>query len=80
MQTVFSYVVQKSLSQKNEDVATDALAFILNSSKSARTGMMKLLCGIADCPRFGFGLSRLKMAYALICGAMMKSNRVLCRE
>ncbi|MGD0657805.1 MAG: hypothetical protein ABSD38_07035 [Syntrophorhabdales bacterium] len=47
MQTVFSHIIQKRLSQVNEDVATDALAFILHSSESARTGMMKLLRGIA---------------------------------
>ncbi len=28
MQTVFSHVIQKRFSQVNEDVATDALAFI----------------------------------------------------
>lgn len=47
MQTVFSYIVQKRFSQVNEDVATDALAFVLHSSESARNGMMKLLRGIA---------------------------------
>jgi len=51
MQTVFSHIIQKRFSQMNEDVATDALAFILHSSESARTGMMKLLRGIvADIP------------------------------
>lgn len=47
MQTVFSHIVQKRFSQVNEDVSTDALAFILHSSKSARAGMMKLLRGLA---------------------------------
>lgn len=47
MQTVFSYIVQKRFSQVNEDVATDALAFILHSSESARNGMMRFLRGIA---------------------------------
>ena len=47
MQTVFSHIVQKRFSQENEDVATDALAFILHSSESARNGMMKLLRGVA---------------------------------
>jgi len=47
MQTVFSHIVQKRFSQVYEDVATDALAFILNSSESAKNGMMKLLRGIA---------------------------------
>jgi len=46
MQTVFSHIVQKRFSQVNEDVATDALEFVLNSSEAARSGMMKLLRGI----------------------------------
>lgn len=46
MQTVFSHIVQKRFSQVNEDVATDALAFILHSSESARNGMIKLLRGV----------------------------------
>lgn len=55
MQTVFSHIVQKRFSQVNEDVATDALAFILRSSESARDGMMKLLRGIAaDIPDLRF--------------------------
>jgi hypothetical protein len=45
-QTVFSHIIQKRFSQVNEDVATDALAFILESHESARNGMMKLLRGI----------------------------------
>jgi hypothetical protein len=47
MQTVFSHIVQKRFSQENENVATDALAFILHSSESARTGMLKLLRAVA---------------------------------
>lgn len=55
MQTVFSHIIQKRFSQINEDVATDALAFILHSSESARTGMMKLLRGIVvDIPDLHF--------------------------
>jgi len=46
MQTVFSHIVQKRLSQVNEDVATDALTFVLHSRESARRGMMKLIRGI----------------------------------
>lgn len=46
-QTIFSHIVQKRFSQVNEDVATDALAFVLNSSDSARSGMMRLLRGVA---------------------------------
>ena len=46
MNTVFSYIVQKHLSQMNEDVATEALAFILRSSDAARHGVVKLLRAI----------------------------------
>jgi hypothetical protein len=46
MQTVFSHIIQKHFSQENENVATDALSFILNSSELARNGMMKLLRSI----------------------------------
>ena len=43
MQTVFSHIIQKRLSRENENVATEALAYVLNYSKAARRGMMKLL-------------------------------------
>jgi len=46
METIFSHIVQKRFSRQNEDVATDALAFILHSSDQARHGFMKLLRGI----------------------------------
>lgn len=46
MQTVFSHIIQKRFSQVNEDVATDALAYVLESSDAARHGMTKLLRGI----------------------------------
>ena len=46
MDTVFSHIVQKRFSDQHEDVATDALAFILQSSEAARRGFMKLLRGI----------------------------------
>lgn len=46
MQTVFSHIIQRRFSQVNEDVATDALTFILESSEAARNGMLKLLRGI----------------------------------
>ena len=45
MQTVFSHIIQKRFSQSFEDVATDALAFILANSEAASTGFMKLLAG-----------------------------------
>ncbi|MBP7050046.1 MAG: hypothetical protein KBE65_03440 [Phycisphaerae bacterium] len=55
MQTVFSHIIQKRFSQVNEDVATDALAYILESSESACNGMMKLLRGIVpDLPPLRF--------------------------
>ncbi len=43
MQTVFSHIIQKRFSRSYEDVATDALAFILKSNDAAHKGMMKLL-------------------------------------
>jgi len=43
MQTVFSHIIQKRYSQSYEDVATDALAYILNTHNPARQGMMKML-------------------------------------
>ncbi|MBI5768313.1 MAG: PD-(D/E)XK nuclease family protein [Verrucomicrobia bacterium] len=45
MQTVFSHIVQKRLSHEGENVATEALAFLL-SREATRKGMMKLLRGI----------------------------------
>jgi hypothetical protein len=55
MHTVFSHIVQKRFCQVNEDVATDALSFILHSSEPAHNGMMKLLRGIvADMPDLQF--------------------------
>src|SRR6266446_3116350 len=55
MNTVFSHIVQKRLSQENENVATEALTFIVDSSEHARTGLMKLLRGIApDLPSLRF--------------------------
>ncbi len=55
MQTVFSHIIQKRFSQVNEDVATDALAYVLQSSEAARRGMTKLLHGlIPDLPLLHF--------------------------
>lgn len=45
MQTVFSHIVQKRLSQESENVATEALAFML-AREATRNGLMKLLRGI----------------------------------
>jgi len=47
VQTVFSHIIRKRFSQESEDVATDALAYILGSSDAARHGMMKVLRGLA---------------------------------
>lgn len=46
VQTVFSHIIQKRLSRENENVATEALAYIIGYSKEARNGMMKLLRGV----------------------------------
>lgn len=46
MPTVFSHIIQKRFSQVNEDVATDALCYLLESSEAARHGMTTLLRGI----------------------------------
>jgi len=55
MNTVFSHIVQKRLSQEYENIATEALAFILHSNESARSGLMKFLRGIAsDLPSLQF--------------------------
>lgn len=55
MPSVFSHIIQKRLSQQNEDVATDALAYILESSDAAKKGMMKLLNGACpDLPTLRF--------------------------
>ena len=55
MNTVFSHIVQKRLSQEGEDVATEALAFIVHSSEAARKGVMKILRGIEpDLPDLRF--------------------------
>jgi len=46
MQTIFSHIVQKRLSRENENVATEALAYILDYSDAARSGIMTLLRGL----------------------------------
>jgi hypothetical protein len=61
LQTVFSHIIQKRFSKVNEDVATDALAFIIKSSESARNGILKLLRGIvADLPELRFRTQQTK--------------------
>lgn len=55
MASVFSHIVQKRSSYVSEDVATDALAYILGSSESSCHGMMKILRGmIPDLPQLHF--------------------------
>jgi len=55
MHTVFSHIIQKRFSQVNEDVATDALAYVLESSEAARRGMTRLIRGlIPDLPQLRF--------------------------
>ena len=55
MSTVFSHIIQKRFSGVNEDVATDALAYILESSVAARRGMQNLLAGCTpDMPELTF--------------------------
>ncbi|MFZ0828253.1 MAG: DUF3631 domain-containing protein [Verrucomicrobiia bacterium] len=55
MNTVFSHIVQRRYSHDYENIATDALAFILESSEPARSGLMKLLRGIVpDLPSLRF--------------------------
>jgi hypothetical protein len=54
MKTVFSHIVDKWLSQQYENVATEALAFIIETSEAARSGLMKLLRGIIDLPSLEF--------------------------
>jgi len=55
LNTVFSHIVTKRLSKEYENVATEALAFVLDSSESARNGLMKLLRGIEpDLPTLRF--------------------------
>jgi hypothetical protein len=46
MDTVLSHIVTKRLSAEKENIATEVLAFILDSNQSAKKGMMKLLKAI----------------------------------
>jgi len=55
MRTVFSYVIQKRFSEQNEDVATEALAFLLNESAAIRSAFVKILRGLSpDLPELEF--------------------------
>ena len=46
MSRILSHIIQKRFSQVNEDVATDALAYVVKESQAANNGMRKLLCGL----------------------------------
>lgn len=43
MATIFEHIVSRRLSQQYEDVATDALAFILDRDEAAREALVELL-------------------------------------
>lgn len=43
MSGIFSHIVRKHLSQENENVATEALGYVLESSDAARAGMTKFV-------------------------------------
>lgn len=46
MSSVFSHIVQARLSRENENVATEALAYIVGHSEAARRGLAKLVRGL----------------------------------
>lgn len=48
MDSVFSHIIQKRFSNSSEDVATDALEFLLSSSASARQSMLSLLRSVCS--------------------------------
>jgi len=55
MATVFSYIIQKRYSQSYEDIATDALAYIINTHELAHQEIMTLLRSIiSDLPDLRF--------------------------
>lgn len=55
MSSVLSHIVQKRLSRENEDVATEALAYILASSQTARGAMGSILQGVeSEVPNLWF--------------------------
>ncbi len=55
MGTIFSHIVQKCLSHQNENIATEALAYMLYSYDQAHTGMMNLLRAFQpDLPALSF--------------------------
>ena len=64
MDTVFSHIIRKRLSRASEDVATDALAYILDRSETARRAFNSLLQGICA------GLPELRFRTQLADGAI----------
>ena len=59
MNTVFSHIVQKRLSRESENVVTEALVFIVESSEAARSGLMGLLRAIEpDLPDLRFSAQK----------------------
>lgn len=52
---MFSHIIQKRFSHVTEDVATDSLSYLLDSSEASRKGMFRLLRGIIpDLPELRF--------------------------
>lgn len=55
MRTLLSHVVNRRFSQDSEDVATEALAFIMQKSEAARKGVMRVLHAVnPDLPHLRF--------------------------
>lgn len=64
MDTVFSHIIRKRLSRAGEDVSTDALAYILDKSETARRAFNALLANISP------GLPPLRFRTQLADGAV----------
>jgi hypothetical protein len=59
MNTVFSHIIQKRLSRETENIATEALTFIVESSEAARSGLMSLLRAVEpDLPDLRFSTQK----------------------
>jgi len=78
MHTVFSHIIQKRFSEEYEDVATESLAYVLDTSDAARGGMTKLLRGIIpELPPLRFKTQQAEALFALFvptCGGSPKRN------
>ena len=76
--TVFSYIVQRRLSRQNENVATDAFAYILGYSKLARDALLDFLRLVVDLPELHFRTQQTKEnARPDICGYHNAELRLL---